>query len=180
MNEIIKNYNEYIKKMGKNKYIINQICLDETNKRLVTLLGINKGCDGAFIDIKCPSGWKMSICGNKQVPKNVDSKYAHALRVVLYDNDDNEIYLSTKIRVMIERVTKEIMIVGKMSYSDINLKNSIGTEPEFKTDDKWYRFEQSFELENEDHLVMYAIEPNVDITVSKIKFALDLDMWECK
>ncbi len=172
-------YDKYTKAMEKRGYIRNQICLDETNKKLVTLLKLNKGCDGAFIDIRCPSGWIMSICGAMQIPKDVELKTAHALRVILSDNNDNEIDLSTKIKIMVERVTEEMMTVGKILYSDLNVKNPIRTEPEFKSNEECYRFKQGFKLKNEDHLVIYAIEPSVDINISKIKFALDLDMWEC-
>ncbi len=176
----MKNYDKYVKDMEKKGYIRHQICLDETNKKLVTLLSVNKECDyGAFIDIRCPSGWIIGVYGINQLPKNIDLRMAHALRVVIYDKDDNEIDLSTKIKIVRERVTEAMMIVGKVLYSNINVKNPIGIEPEFKTDNEWYRFAQSFELKNEDHLVMYAIKPDVDINSNKIKFALDLDMWEC-
>ncbi len=176
----MENYEKYVKNMETKGYIRNQICLDETNKRLVTLSSVNKECDyGAFIDIRCPSGWIISVYGINQLPKNVDLRMAHSLKVGIYDNDGNEIDLSTKIKITRERVTEAMMIVGKVLYSDINVKNPIGIEPEFKTDNEWYRFAQSFELKNEDHLVMYAIKPNVNIIADKIKFALDLDMWEC-
>lgn len=163
-------YDEYIKQMSSCKgYIRNEICLDEKNKRIVTLSSLYKGCTGAVIDIRCPSGYKISVMGSHNVPRGVNTNVAHTFQLRLSDSTDNIINQFTKIRITREKITGVVTSLSKIYYSDISSKTE---------ESKLYRFAQTFELRNEDHLIVYAMNPDIDIDANNTKFAFNMDMWE--
>jgi len=172
-------YCDYLESRGWRR---EQITLDELNTNLVTLFGLAATNTGTVIDVRAPAGQKISIMGTQQIPRGADARSAHALRIRLADTTDAEINVYTKIRVTKEKTSEAIVQLARVFYADVNLTKQpagavTGLGAVQKTDLEWYRFKQGVELNGEQHLKIIAVAPNIAISSSYIKFALDLDLW---
>lgn len=169
-------YVEYLESRGWRR---EQLTLDELNTNLVTLFGLTAGATGVVIDVRSPAGQKISIMGTQQIPRGADARSAHALRIrmgagTLYTQ---ELDVFTKIRITKEKTSEAITQLARVFYADVNLTKDTGATPTLKTDLEWYRFKQGVELNGEQHLRIYVINPDVAIDADHIQFALDLDLW---
>ncbi len=171
-------YCDYLESRGWRR---EQITLDELNTNLVTLFGLAATNTGTVIDVRAPAGQKISIMGTQQIPRGADARSAHAVRIRLADTSDVEINPYTKIRVTKEKTSEAIVQLARVFYADMNLTKQIvgagGGLNLQKTDLEWYRFKQGIELNGEQHLKIIAVAPDLAISSSFIKFALDLDLW---
>lgn len=171
-------YADYLESRGWRR---EQITLDELNTNLVTLFGLAATNTGTVIDVRAPAGQKISIMGTQQIPRGADARSAHALRIRLANTADTEINPYTKIRVTKEKTSEAIVQLARVFYADVNLTKQIvgagGGLNLQKTDLEWYRFKQGVELNGEQHLKIIAVAPDIAISSSYIKFALDLDLW---
>lgn len=176
-------YTSYVDYLEARGWAREQITLDELNTNLVTLSNLAAATTGTVIDIRAPAGQKISIMGTQQIPRGADARTAHALRMRLAGTVDTEISLTTKIRVTKEKTSEAIVQLARVFYADVNLtKNPTGgagdvTAITFKTDLEWYRFKQGVELNGEQHLKVIAVTPNIAVSTTFVKFALDLDLW---
>jgi len=171
-------YCDYLESRGWRR---EQITLDELNTNLVTLFGLAATNTGTVIDVRAPAGQKISIMGTQQIPRGADARSAHALRIRLANTADTEISLITKIRITKEKTSEAIVQLARVFYADVNMaKNAViaGVAPvSYKTDLEWYRFKQGVELNGEQHLKIICVAPDIAVSSSFIKFALDLDLW---
>ncbi len=172
-------YCDYLESRGWRR---EQITLDELNTNLVTLFGLTATNTGTVIDVRAPAGQKISIMGTQQIPRGADARSAHALRIRLASTADIEISPYTKIRATKEKTSEAIVQLARVFYADVNLTKQQpvpGTPSGHlqKTDLEWYRFKQGVELNGEQHLKIIAVAPDISISSSFIKFALDLDLW---
>ncbi len=151
-------YNKYIENMKRVGCLRDQLCLDELNTKIVTLLGGSKNTTWSPVRIRCPIGHKISIYGN-------DIEFSgHKLSVRLADIYGNEISQSTLMRIVIENFNDSSCIIDKITYKDI-------------INDK-YCFKRSFDIKNEQELCLYVINPDIDIDRNHITFMIEIDAWE--
>ena len=171
-------YTDYIKYLLNKGYIREQINLDETSE-IVTTYSLAKGAIGPVLDIRCPSRYKIIIVGKNQLPEDTDTNSAHALRVRFADSNNDEVAPDTRIKIMKERISEAITAVGAMLYKDITITDYQKEPPnKMKSDDKWYKFDQGIEINGEEHLRIYAINPDICIDAKNVKLGLDIDLWE--
>jgi hypothetical protein len=175
----VPDYAGYVDYLQARGWTREQLSLDELNTNLVTLFGLNLGATGVVIDVRAPAGQKISIMGTQQVPKGADARTAHALRIRLAGTTDTEINPYVKIRITKEKTSEAVVQLARIFYADVNLtKSNAGTAAALqKTDLEWYRFKQGVELNGEQHLRIYVINPDINVDSGHIKFALDLDLW---
>lgn len=80
---------------------------------------------------------------------------------------------------MKERVSQEITLVGTMFYKDLTITEYQKTPPnKTKPYEKFYRFNDGIEINGEEHLRIYAINPDIVIDAKNVKLSLDIDFWE--
>lgn len=156
-----------------------QICLEETNTNIVTLNNVNSNTNGVVIDIRCPAGSKMTFYGMYSLPEGNDIRTAHVLKLVLSDEDGKEIPFNTQMRLIKHKVCEEIIQIDRPFYGDLNLTRNIENEDRilYKTDDQFYRFRQSIELNSEDHLEIYTYKCERNICAKNTKLSLECDLW---
>ncbi len=176
-------YTSYVDYLESRGWRREQLTLDELNTNLVTLFGLAAAATGVVIDIRAPAGQKISIMGTQQIPRGADARSAHAFRIRLANTADLEIDPYVKVRVTKEKTSEAVVQLARVFYADINLTKQQGaaggpaSTALQKTDLEWYRFKQGVELNGEQHLRTYVINPNIAVDSSHIKFALDLDLW---
>lgn len=175
-------YTSYVDYLESRGWRREQLTLDELNTNLVTLFGLAAGATGVVIDIRAPAGQKISVMGTQQIPRGADARSAHALRIRLAGTGDTEIDPYVKIRITKEKTSEAVVQLARVFYADVNLtkQNSAtgaGATALQKTDLEWYRFKQGVELNGEQHMRIYVINPGISVDSAHIKFALDLDLW---
>lgn len=173
-------YTSYVDYLEARGWRREQLTLDELNTNLVTLFGLAAAATGVVIDIRSPAGQKISVMGTQQIPRGADARSAHALRIRLADTGDAEINPYVKIRITKEKTSEAVVQLARVFYADVNLTKQLGAaviNNLQKTDLEWYRFKQGVELNGEQHLRIYVINPDIAVDSAHIKFALDLDLW---
>ena len=175
-----------IQKYFKGKgYTLEQLCIDEMSE-IVTTFSLAKDAIGRVLDIRCPSRYKIFILGKNQLSEDTNSKMlsadtntAHALRVRFADSNNDEIAPDTRIRIKRVKPSEAIMMVAHMLYKDITITDYQKELPhKIKSDDKWYKFNQSILVNGADHLDIDVINPDKDIDAKNVKLSLDIDFWE--
>jgi hypothetical protein len=163
-------YTEYLKDHG---YSREQLTIDE-NSEIVNINSLEKGSVGTVIDIRCPCGHKIILAGRAQLPDKI-----HVLALRLADRDNVEIAPDTRIRIFKERPSSAITVIETMFYKDLTMTEYLKIPPnKTKPYDKFYRFNDSIEINGEDHLRIYVINPYITIDTKNIKLHLDIDFWE--
>lgn len=171
------NYVEYMEDLGWRR---SQLTVDEHNTHIISTYDVNSNCTGQIIDFRCPAGQKMTIMGKQQVPLGGDYRTAHTFRARISDENDIELPLQTKIRIVKENSTESVIQLARLFYGDISLtaqQSDDPRHPRLKTDDQWFRFLQGIELNGEEHLRVYIINSERNILARNIRMALDCDMW---
>lgn len=166
-------YTEYVQYLIDQGYSREQLNIDE-NSEIVSTKSLAKDAIGTVVDIRCPCRYKMIIAGRSQL-----SDKAHALALRLADRDNIEIAPDTRIRILKERISQEITIVGTMLYKDLTITEYLKIPPDkIKPYEKFYRFDRGIEINSEEHLRIDVINPNIVIDARNIKLSLDIDFWE--
>lgn len=170
-------YTSYVDYLEARGWRREQLTLDELNTNLSTLFSLAVGATGVVIDVRSPSGQKISIMGTQQTPRGADARTAHALRMRLRGTLDVEINIFTKIRLTKEKTSEAVVQLARVFYVDVNLTKQTGASITQKTDLEWYRFKQGIELNGEQHFRVYVISPDIAIDAANTRFALDMDLW---
>ena len=181
-NYMLENMNnvEYVRFMESKGYTRERLHIDEASE-IVTVRDLGKDCVGKVIDIRCPSRYKIFILGRNQLPKDVtpDITTLHALALKLADSNGNEISPDSRIKIIKEKPSLEMMMCATMLYKDVTITEYSKISPNRnKSDSKLYRFNDSIQMNGQDHLSIEVISPNLDIDRSSTKLYLDIDLWE--
>lgn len=158
-------------------YTLEQLCIDEISE-IVTTFSLAKGTIGTVVDIRCPSIYKIFIVGKNQL-EDADINTAHALRVIFSDSNDDEIAPDTRIRIKRVKPSEAIIMTANMFYKDITVTDYQKEPPhKIKSDDKWYRFDQSVLVNGDERLKIDVVNPDKNIDAKNVKLYLDMDLWE--
>jgi hypothetical protein len=181
-NCMLENMNnvEYIRFMESKGYIRERLRIDETSE-IVTVRDLGKDCIGKVIDIRCPSRYKIFILGRNQLLKNIppDVTALHTLALKLADSNGNEMFPDSRIKIIKEKPSLEMMMCATMLYKDVTKTEYSKISPNgTKPNSKLYRFNNSIQMNGEDHLSIEVISPNLDINHSSTELHLDIDLWE--
>jgi len=171
-NSFIKDYPKYIEYLERNEWTRESIKIHEYLSALVTTSTLKVGNEGIVIDILCPPGRIMSIIG-KNSPYSIEN--VHPFELKLASSDGVEIDPNTEIKFFKDKIFKKRIEICGVTYRDVSMLNYFDTPNVFKRYGELYRFDQGVELKGEDHLRIYAINPDIDINI--IKFNLSIDLW---
>ena len=181
-NDMLENMDnvEYVRFMENKGYKMERLHIDETSE-IVTTYDLGKDSVGKVIDIRCPSRYKIFILGRNQSPKNPlpGAISLHTLALRLADLNDNEISPDIRIKIIKEKPSLDMIMCTTMLYKDVTkTEYSKILSNRTKPDNKLYKFNNSIQMNGEDHLSIEVIKPNVDINHSNTKLYLDIDLWE--
>jgi hypothetical protein len=173
-------YVAYCNLLESRGWVREQLTLDELNTNMTNTYNVAAGATAVAVQVVCPAGQKISIMGAQQVMRGADARTAHALRMRLLDTADAELPLATKIRITKEKTSEAVVQLARCFYADVNLIKQLGAAAAnnyYKTDEEWYRFKQGVELNGQQYLRIYIINPPVSINAADVTFALDMDLW---
>lgn len=177
-NQLNIKYADIQKHFRDEDYTLEQLCIDETSE-IVTTFSLAKGITGPVLDIRCPSRYKIFILGKNQLPEGIDINTAHALRVIFSDSNNDEIDPGTRIRIKRVKPSEAITMVANMFYKDITTTDYQKEPPhKIKSDDRWYKFNQSILVNGDEHLKIDVVNPDKNIDGKNVKLSLDIDFWE--
>ena len=161
-------YDEYIDYLGGRGWSRNTTTLDENNTEIVYTRSAHKGITSTIVDVICPPGMKMTMMGRQQVPRGADITMAHSISLYITDENGKEIPDNTKIRITKDRPSDFVIQLARVFYGDIK-----------KTEDERmsYSFVNGIELNGEDHIMIFAVNPECDISQENIKFEMEADLW---
>lgn len=166
-------YSEYIKYLTSLGYNREQLNIDESSE-IVSIKSLAEGTIGNIIDIRCPSRYKIIIAGRSQLPEE-----AHPLAIRFADRENVEISPDTRIRILKEKVSNTITVVGTMFYKDLTATQYLKTPPDsIKPYENFYRFNENIEINGEEHLKIDVLNPDIGIDAKNVKLSLDMDLWE--
>lgn len=174
-------YDDYVAYLESKGWRREQLTIDELNTNIVTTQIVTAATTAWAVDVRAPAGQKITLMGTQQVSAGADARTAHSLRVRFSDSFDGaEIAFRTKVRITKEKSSEAVIQLARPFYSDINgTKQEVGASGGviYKTDQEWYRFKQGVELNGEQRLRIYVVEPNLTITAAAVSFAMDCDLW---
>lgn len=159
-------YGDYIEHLSENGWNRELIVLDEFDLSFVNIRSVNKGNTECFIDIICPSRHKMTIMGRRQTP-NGHTTLAYSFGLNITKEDGKDIPDSTKIRITKEKSSEFVIQLARILYCDIKMKNR----------DAIYKFDQGIEINGDNHLMLYIINPEHDISSAYVDFKMEIDFW---
>lgn len=173
INKLPNNYTGYVQHLKNEGYSREQINIDERSE-VITTRSLAKDTVGTVINIRCPCRYIISIAGREQFPE-----HTHTLTVRLANRDNVEIAPDTRIKIIKEKVSLAMLVIDYVFYKDISITEFMkDSQNETKKCDKLFRFNNSIELNGNEHLQIYAINPDIDIDANHINLSLDIDLWE--
>lgn len=193
-------YKEYIKRMEEKGYTYrdhNTIMIDETNN-IVKTFTAKKGSVNKILELQCPSNGVISICG-KTHDGGCEKSYLCDIKCLDKDNEEpfQESHITTELQHNNHLVAE--IVLTKILYHEppkehkkiqewlelINpILKTIGSENPcehvmwagayklFNTD----FINRSFNLYENQRMIFYILNPNIDIT--NVKFNLKADILE--
>ncbi len=180
----MSDYSEYIKYLTSLGYNREQLNIDESSE-IVSIKSLAKGTTGNIIDIRCPSRYKIIIAGRNQLPEEVhppdlfSAKADHKLAIRFADRENVEISPDIRIRILKEKVSNAITVVGTMFYKDLTTTQYLKTPPDgIKPYENFYRFNENIEINGEEHLKIDVVNPDIGIDAKNVKLSLDMDLFE--
>ena len=146
----------------------NLISIDESATNFVDTFDLPKGKSGPVLHIKCPEFHQVGIVRN-----------ICTLRIYLANRDNIEIDPKTKIHIFVNKLKIDDIRYEDLKAYKIDEKGKII----YKIDEKeMYRFEDSpyktIILTNNRRLIIYVMNPNLDIDKEFVRLSLDITIKE--
>jgi hypothetical protein len=166
-----KKYSDYVKELTESNWIRERITIHENLSSLVVIKNLEANKEGTVIDIKCPPGTILSIMG-KNNPETIND---HFFEAIFVGDNGNEISPDTNIKILKKKVLKDYLELDDIKYKDIGILDYSDSQEKFKNNLDLFRFKNDIKLKGEDHLNVYVVKPDINIT--DIKFNLKADLW---
>jgi hypothetical protein len=146
----------------------------------------NKSLTGKLlIDIKCPTGYIFSIAGRSQIQYIEEFRELFTLSIKVCDNNKNELSPESRIIINKEKDIDEydtrVTRLESTFYKNVSLTELYKEGKELpsstKTIDKLYKFDQGVEFKGYEHIRIYIVNSDMDISPENVEFNINLDKW---
>lgn len=136
-----------------------------------------------LIDIKFPPGYIFSIAGKKQIQNIEEFNKQFTFSIKVCDNNKNELSPESRILIHKEKNVDEygadVIRLESPFYKDISTTKFCKVPPNSqKAIDELYKFWQGVEFKEGEHLRIYTIDPDIDISPEHVEFNINLDKWK--
>jgi hypothetical protein len=170
-------YDAFVHYMEENGWFREQKIINESNINFVTTNSVQNGNTGCIAEIRCPSGFQMTVMGTTQVPQGRDIKTAYSLSLRITNKDGKEISGFTKIRITKIKPSEEVIQLARIYYSDISISKIIGQEYIAKSYDELWRWKMGIALNGGEILSIYVVDSETYIPRENIKISMGTDIW---
>lgn len=161
-------YGDYVDYMSGRGWHRELTVFDQNNTNIVTTWNISKDTTGTAVDVRCPAGMKISIMGTQQIPRGADARAAYSLGLYVTDDNGEEIPDDTNIRITKVKPSENVIQLARVFYRDIKMTQDGETS---------YRFRHGIEMNGEEHLKIYILNAQNNISTENIKFKMEADLW---
>jgi len=179
-----QNYIEYNEGLGWKRENIN---LDRKSD-IVRILKPNNDIerksldDKLLADIKFPTGYTFSIAGRGQIQGSKEFGQLFTLSTKVCDINNKELSPESRIIINKEKDIDEYdTIVTRLDYTfykNISSTKFYKVPPNsVKTTDELYKFEYGVEFNKDEHLRIYIVDKDIDISTENVEFNINLDKW---
>lgn len=136
-----------------------------------------------LVDIHFPKGYIFSIAGRTQTQDIEEFNSLFTLSLKLENGDKKEINPETRIYIHKEKDTDEystnVVRLEQTFYKNVSFtKFSKEMHNSVKTIDDLYKLDQGAEFKEDEHLRIYVVNPDIDISPENVEFRLNLDKWD--
>lgn len=160
-------YESYVGYLENRGWSRKHIDINE-NMPIVALNSVSRNTTDYVIDITCPAGQKITISGTYQTR----GTNAHSLKLRLAGIDDNA-EPQCPIRIIKENPTGAVVQLARIHYRDISMEY----EGRIKRYEEFFRFKDGIELDGNQHLRIYTINPDIDISRTNTRLSIEADLW---
>lgn len=179
-----ENYVEYNEGLGWKRENIN---LDKKSN-IVRILKPNNDTesksleDKLLVDIKFPTEYTFSIAGRGQTQDRKEFGQLFTLSIKVCDNNNNEPNPESRIIINKEKNIDEydtmVTRLDSTFYKNVSLTKFCKVPPNsVKTTDELYKFEHGVEFNKGEHLRIYVIDADIDISAENVELNINLDKW---
>ncbi len=173
-----RRYADTIQDLKSEGFYTEPITVTRLNTNLVTTSSVQKGITGRALDIRCPAGRVMTICGfeNSGVDPGDFAKaphlysIPHQFSIRCFSKDNVELSPYTAIRITKELPSMEIYRIDEVLYGDLSLTFL----ERFKRKEERYYFLNTVILFGEQCLRLLPVDPDIDIARTELFMKCDL------
>ena len=179
-----KNYIDYNKSL---EYKRDNINLDEKSDIVRILKPKNDPeskslTDKLLIDITFPIGYLFSIAGREQIQNIEEFNKQFTFSIKVCDNCKKELNPESRLIIHKEKDINEyetdVVRLESPFYKDVSITKFCKELPNsIKTIDELYKFYQGVEFKEDEHLRIYTIDTDIDISPENVEFNINLDKW---
>lgn len=167
---------DYYREQG---WYVNPQTITHRDERVITH-PLQRGCTGSILDIVCPAGHILLICGvlhSGIKPGDIARAphlytIPHQFSILCYDKDNREPSQETVIRIKKIKPSEGVFSIDTALYGDIALK----TGERFKRKEERYYFTQGIILYGTEYLSLIPIQPDIDIVRTELFMKCDFLM----
>lgn len=173
-----RTYINIIQDLRKKGYFVEPVTVTSLNTVLVTTYPVQKGTVGTALELRCPAGRIITICGFEDsgvVPGDfarAPHLYStpHQFSIRCFSKDDAELSPRTPIRVEREKPSMTVNRIDEVLYGDLSLTYG----ERFKRKEERYYFSNTVELYSEQRLRLLPVNPDIDIARTELFMKFDL------
>lgn len=183
MKTTYKSYIEFNESLGEKRENVN---LDEKSEIVKISKPKSKtkikSLDKAWlIDMKFPTGYTFSIAGKKQIENIKEFATLFTFSIKICDCNNKELSPDSRLLIHKEKDINEyetdVIRLESILYKDVSITKFCKESPDsIKTIDDIYKFRQGIEFNEDEHLRIYIVDPNIDI--DNVEFNINLDKWK--
>ncbi len=123
-----------------------------------------------LIDITFPREYIYSIAGKDQIKNTKEYDQLFTLSIKVCDSDKKELNPESKIIINKEKDIDEydtsVVRLESTNYKNISTNN-----------DELYKFGQGIEFKRDEHLRLYVVDTDIDISPENVEFNINIDKW---
>ena len=178
MREPVTKYIDKIQEFKRNGFRSEPITVTSMNTFLVTTYPVQKGTFGIALELACPAGRIITMCGYENV--SVDPwdfarsphlySTPHQFSIRCFSKDNVELSPLTPIRIEREKPSCEINRIDDVLYGDLSLTYG----ERFKRKEERYYFSDNVVLYRAQRLRLMLINPEIDIVRTELFMKCDL------
>lgn len=172
-------YEEYLETMQSKSWFAESMTVTRDNTAIVSTYNGIKGNRSKVIDIICPAGQTITMCG--LIQSNIDVKefiknsmlyqYPHFFGIIIKDKSGNELGDDIMVDILKYYTSGMVYMITTEMYKDLSLKEG----SRYKRKGERYYFKKGIELYGMEILRLTVERPDIDIASANTELIMKCD-----